>query len=117
MEQSPPDLVRDSQLEATVVADHTLQTVYVSNPTTGQRRTRTEERWQRIRDLGRGASGQVWLHKCVSGPSSGQVRAVKEIWKETASSAPGIAPPINYYRELEAIAKFSQKKVGCMPVT
>lgn len=114
MAQRLPDLVRDSQLEATVSADHTIQTVYVSDPITGQRRIQTEERWQRTRRLGRGSFGQVWLDKCISGPSSGQVRTVKEIWKDTVRTAPGIAPPINYHRELEAIAKFSQKKVSCM---
>ncbi len=96
MEKALPDLVRDSQLETTVSSDHTLQIVYVSNPATGQRRMRTEERWQRTRALGRGSFGEVWLESCASGPSSGQVRAVKQIWKETANLSPGSPSPIDY---------------------
>ncbi len=62
------------------------------------------KRWQVTEELGKGSFGIVRLEKCTSGPATGQVRAVKELVKRAAVA--------NYYRELEAIAKFSQYKVG-----
>jgi hypothetical protein len=106
MEESPSDLVRDSKLESSILDDYTIHTKYISNPATGERRTRVEERWQRTKELGRGSYGVVWLEKCTSGPGSGQLRAVKELRKEPANVS-----PIHYHRELEAIAKFSHERV------
>ena len=104
-----PDLVRDSKLEVEVSHDDTVQVAYVSNPTTGQRRTRVEERWRTAREVGRGTFGVVRLETCASGPGVGRVRAVKELWKGTVGSTPAAA--VSYLRELEAIAKFSQARV------
>ncbi len=58
------------------------------------------------RNWARGSFGVVWLENCTTGPSSGELRAVKVLRKATADASP------NYYKELEAIAKFSQEKVG-----
>ncbi len=102
-----PDLVVDSKLEVECFEDYSIQTRLVSDPATGQRRTLQQERWQRTKVLGRGTFGVVWLEKCATGPSLGKLRAVKEIIKQTAS-----ASATAYSRELEAIAKFSQEKVG-----
>jgi len=100
-----PDLVRDTELEVQIFPDHVIQTVYVSNQTAGERRTREQEVWQRNKKLGEGGFGVVWREKCRAGPSSGRLRAVKKINKGTVNVIP------NYYRELEAMAKFSQEKV------
>ncbi len=81
--------------------DHTVQIVRVSDPKTGRRPTRVEQKWEVTKELGWGSFGVVNLQTCTSGPASGQLRAVKQIRKG----------PANYDRELEAIAKFSQEKV------
>lgn len=100
-----PDLVRDTELEVQIFPDHVIQTVYISNPTAGGRRTQEREKWQRNKKLGQGGFGVVWREKCTAGPSPGKLRAVKEIYKGTIKVIP------NYYKELEAMAKFSQEKV------
>jgi hypothetical protein len=102
MAPSVSGLVVDSKLDVKCFKDYSIQTRLVSN--LGQRRTREQERWEVTKELGRGSYGVVWLEKCTAGPSSGEVRAVKELMKGTTS--------IKYGRELEAIAKFSQDKVG-----
>jgi hypothetical protein len=101
------DLVLDSKLQAEAFDDHTLQTNYISNPSTRERRVRVEEKWQRTKKLGSGSHGVVWLEKCLSGPNSGQLRAVKELRKDASHES-----TLDYRRELEAIAKFSQERVG-----
>jgi hypothetical protein len=110
MASSLPDLITDSKLEVESFKDYSIQTRLVSNPATGQRRTRQQERWQRIKELGRGSFGTVWLEECTAGPSSGEVRAVKELCKNPTSVS------TNYYRELEAIAKFSQERVSTVDI-
>ena len=102
------DLVRDSKLD-TCFGEGTVQHIYqLSNPSTRQRRIRIEETWRGERQLGKGTFGRVWLQTCVSGPKKGEVRAVKEIFMDRSSNA------IDYGRELEAIAKFSNDKVRCL---
>lgn len=100
------DRIIDSKIEVESFDGYTIQTRLVSNPATRQRPTRERERWQRTKKLGKGSYGVVWLEKCTTGPSSGDVRAVKEFDKQIANMS------IKYHRELEAIAKFSQEKVG-----
>ncbi len=105
MAPSISDLIVDSELEVECFKDYSIQITFVSNPATGQRRIRERERWQRSKERGSGSFGVVWLEKCTEGPSTGDIRAVKEIRKGTATVS-------NYSRELEAIAKFSQKRVS-----
>lgn len=100
------DLVADSKLEIEVFAEHTIQTAFNSNLAKGQRPTREQEKWQRTKQLGEGSFGIVWLEACTAGSSRGKLRAVKELKKPTTEGSS------NYYKELEAIAKFSQEKVG-----
>ncbi|KAK3989414.1 Serine/threonine-protein kinase RAD53 [Cladorrhinum sp. PSN332] len=61
------------------------------------------ERWRRIRKLGSGAFGSVWLEKCdrMVRKDAPSVRAVKEIKFNSG---------IDFTRELEAIAKFSNNE-------
>lgn len=106
MDRPLSDLVRDTKLEVEVYPNHTVQITYVSNPATGQRRTRLEQRWQPSGEAGRGSFGYVRLETCSSGPETGQVRAVKELWK----SGSGLRA-LSWVRELEAVAKFSQERV------
>ena len=104
-----PDLVVDTKLKVAVFADHSVHTCLVSDPEMRRPRRHVEERWERRKLLGRGGFGQVWLEECVAGPTNGQVRAVKLIPNRQPGSQTAMA--IDYSRELEAIAKFSQNRV------
>ena len=104
-----PDLVRDSELQVQFFPEYTRHVSFVSCLTPGQRKIRREakeERWKREKDLGRGSFGTVWLERCLTDEGKARVRAVKEIRK-----SPQYSKPIDYSRELEAIAKFSQPRV------
>jgi hypothetical protein len=107
MAQSYSDLVLDSKLDVEVYRGYSVQTDYVSNPELRQRRERVEQTWKTTKRLGSGSFGVVWREECTSGPALGQVRAVKEIWKEERTDTVNT----DYSRELEAIAKFSQPRV------
>lgn len=70
------------------------------------------EHWRLQERIGGGGFGTIWLEKCIKGgrPSvlgqDGSVRAVKQIDLDTRLG------PVDYHRELEAIAKFSHPHVG-----
>ena len=100
-----PYFVYISKLETQFHLDpeYTQHVEYISNSTTKQRGTRKEVKWKRERVLGQGGSGIVWSERCIQGDSQKKVRAVKKIPKLKSD---------NYTRELEAIALFSQTKVG-----
>lgn len=102
------DLVTDSKLVVRFSAQHIHHVVFVSDARPGQqvRRRRKEETWEKVEHLGQGGGGTVWLERCLSVDSQPKTRAVKAIPKQTPFSQ-----PIDYKRELEAIAKFSQTKV------
>ncbi|VUC36618.1 unnamed protein product [Clonostachys rosea] len=103
------DLVRDSKLDSQFLEDGGIVHVsYVSTPGL-RRKDRKEERWKPCKILGRGAFGRVWLQECNHDNGSKSFRAVKEIFKQ---NAPNENKPIDYTRELEAIAKFSHTKAS-----
>jgi hypothetical protein len=70
------------------------------------------EHWQRQKRIAKGGFGSVWLETRIKGGRSGAtahdgaVRAVKQIDLDTRFG------PIDYNRELEAIAKFSHSRVS-----
>lgn len=102
------DLVNDLKLSVRFSSKHTHHVVFESDDTPGQRvrRQRKEESWERVKHLGKGGGGSVWLEHCLSVGSKPKTRAVKAIPKESS-----LSQTIDYTRELEAIAKFSQAKV------
>jgi hypothetical protein len=102
-----PDLVRDSRLETRFHPERTEHIYYESGLTARQRTVRREEYWKAERCIGRGSYGTVWLEQCVEGEREVKLRAVKQIPKAQKASK-----PIDYNRELEAIAKFSHPKVS-----
>jgi hypothetical protein len=105
--RSPTDLVRDSKLKTAYRDGITRHTTVTSDPRHGRRMIKREQQWQRVGDiLGEGAFGVVWKETLVGGESDMKDRAVKRIRKRTGSSS-----PVDYSRELEAIAKFSRGKV------
>lgn len=101
-----PDLVTDSKLDTNITPEFTEHISYTSG--LSARRVTKSERW--IRDgpgslLGSGAYGTVYLEKCGD-----KVRAVKEIKKHAQAGE-----ELDYFRELEAIMKFSHERVSNSP--
>ena len=76
------------------------------SPSSRQRAVPTEEIWKQERQIGSGGFGSVWLETCTSGIQKGTIRAMKKIAVRQTSSRDAA-----YIRELEAIAKFSHRKV------
>lgn len=103
------DLVDDLELPVRFSSTkHTHHLVFDSDDRPGQQRRREgrEESWVRGKPLGKGGGGSVWLEHCLSVESQRKARAVKAIPKQSSS-----CQPIEYRRELEAILRFSQKRV------
>jgi hypothetical protein len=106
-----PDLVRDSKLETHFLPGDIVETVHTyhePDPTSQRRLVSRSEHWQRQRRIGGGGFGSVWLEKCTEGHHDIQVRAIKRI---------EISAQVDYNRELEAIAKFSHRKVWLHQLT
>ncbi|KAJ5158626.1 uncharacterized protein N7500_008277 [Penicillium coprophilum] len=105
------DLVKDSKLPTRLDAGFTTHTFLESALVTGWhgRRREQEEVWKKKRDPSIGIFGTIWLEECVS---EGKLRVVKKVRKLVPGSR-----SIDYHRELEIIAHFSQQKVpkygGC----
>ncbi|KAF1817000.1 hypothetical protein P152DRAFT_5800 [Eremomyces bilateralis CBS 781.70] len=92
-----PELVRDSRLETEFTGNIAIH------------RTRREA-WSREKVLGHGGFGLVWLERRVddgllSRREAIALRAVKEIQLHRPAQA-----GLDYVRELQALAKFSQEK-------
>jgi hypothetical protein len=113
-----PDLVRDTCLETSFVGDITVHLHDDSSDddasgATNSRPTRRAESWKWDKSLGEGGYGDVWLQRCVQGKRHYENRAVKVIVLDGGGrGGGGRKGQINYIRELEAIAKFSQKRVS-----
>lgn len=102
-----PDLVRDSRLSARIEGDITVHQHEDSDDENNSRSTWREERWKTTVRLGHGGYGSVWLQECVEGKRGIDRRAVKIIPRMNLEDNKD-----KYVAELEAIAKFSQKRVG-----
>jgi hypothetical protein len=104
----PPllDLVLDSKLN-TEFRDGTTTHTFIEPSGRNRRVSRTED-WKLERHLGRGGFGYVQLETCIAGQRKGMLRAVKIIRKQSVSTRGGL---IGFEKELEAITKFSQKRV------
>ncbi|KAK8008010.1 calcium/calmodulin-dependent protein kinase [Apiospora marii] len=97
------DLVKDSRLETEILDLCTQHVFYETGRTAHDRRVRRTEQWVRQRFLGCGAYGTVHLEKCIMGGGQQEtLRAVKEIKKCIVAEE-----ELDYARELETIAKFS----------
>ena len=100
-----PDLVQDSKLETKFIHGDIIETVHTyhePDPTSRRRLVSRSEHWQRQERIGDGGFGSVWREKCTKGYLDIQVRAIKRI---------EVSGRVDYNRELEAIAKFSLRKV------
>ena len=103
------DLVEYFKLEAEFDAKNncTIQTSEVSVKSPGRRKIRLKKRWNRVRQVGHGGSGAVWLEALEDDP--GEERAVKEILKDKDNTL--LSSGLDYYRELLALGNLS--KVRC----
>lgn len=99
------DLVRDSKLQTTFFETYVQHVFHDSGRSAGERRLRREERWTRLRFLGQGTYGMVYLERCTDNGSD-RLRAVKEVKKSVVSGQ-----DLDYNQELEAVMKFSHPNV------
>ncbi|KAJ5975488.1 hypothetical protein N7481_009195 [Penicillium waksmanii] len=106
------DLVIDTQIRVDFhqtlhqTTHHRFTFEWVTLPGRYTRRREREDVWIKGKLLGRGSYGNVYLHQCSTGDGGGtKYQAVKTIDKAQMA-----AHRINYHKEVEAIAKFSQQK-------
>lgn len=104
----PSDLVRDSKIETEVSDTFTKHVFYSPGSSAEERQIRKVEKWVRDAFLGQGGFGTVYRERCEEGERQNMVRAVKEIKKQILAGE-----ELDYTRELEAIVKFSNPRVGC----
>ncbi len=100
------DLVQDAELQTRFHPEYTVHIYTETGPTVQERAILREEYWKRQKFVGGGSYGRVWLEKCVKGQREVELRAVKEVVK-----SPHASKQIDYHRELEAMSKFSHRKV------
>src|ERR1700761_3495697 len=101
-----PDLVRDSELNIEFRDGFTVHLSVESGRNSQQRDVWVEETWKLEQQVGGGASGTIWREACVKGRSQGELREVKKV-----PLRGGSVKDVQYLRELEAIIKFSHRKV------
>jgi hypothetical protein len=101
--------VQDTKLNANVTPNHT-EHIFARHGRGGGPR----EIWLRQSRLGHGSFGTVWLEKCERPYRRDMppLRAVKEIHLQ-----PGSNNQVDYTRELDAFAKFSQPKVSLSQIS
>lgn len=97
------DFVKDSKLDVIFRNDHQTQEQHFESTVA------VKHTWEKRRELGKGGGGTVWLEECANQRSSMKLRAVKSISKPTLDN-----PNVEYWRELEAIFKFSHRKVSSL---
>ncbi|PMD31453.1 kinase-like protein [Hyaloscypha variabilis F] len=90
-----------TKLDAHNFPGFVVQTHYISDPITGQRRVPKTKVWRVERVLGKGSFGEVRLEVCLE---ENERRAVRRIW------ATGSAFKTQYERELKALLEFSKPK-------
>lgn len=83
MVPSLSDFVLEAKIETTLVRDlnQTKRVRTTMGSSARYRQQKTEETWERRRELGVGTFGTVWLERCVAGKDKDAVRAVQEIKK------------------------------------
>lgn len=94
----PADLIDRYRLPTTFRKEAIEHRRLVSDRARGLRRVTEIKKWSRVRELGHGGFGTVYLEKELHGA----LRAVKEIRKPTHG-----ARTMDYLRELLAMAYFS----------
>ncbi|KAJ5952245.1 uncharacterized protein N7479_010658 [Penicillium vulpinum] len=107
MQSTTADLVTDAKFRVEFYSDLVHRFTFQSSSTPGQyvRRKERLDIWKKEKPVGSGSCGSVWLHRCLTSENQEELQAVKMVNKKHLSSG-----GIDFCKELEAIAKFSQKK-------
>lgn len=102
------DLVDDTRIRVEFNSDLVHRFTYQSRDDKGEivRRREKQEIWKKEKSIGADTSSNVHRHRCLTGETPGELQAVKKIPKDSEHSN-----GVDFSKELEAIAKFSQKKV------
>ncbi|KAK4574843.1 hypothetical protein LTR86_001685 [Recurvomyces mirabilis] len=101
------DIVQLAKLDAEVSSDGlTTRHKYRTTARWGYGSVEKEAVWKRVSAVGSGGFSTVYKEEAVSGEMIGALRAVQSIHKPLLQHA----GTINYERELEAVARFSQQK-------
>lgn len=105
------DLVLDTQIDVEFEENITYRYTVESKVSAGRnvRRKQRRDAWQLERVLGKNAFGDVSLYKCITSEGPAELQAVKSIRKAIASD-----DNASCFDELDAVAKFSQKKVSLL---
>jgi hypothetical protein len=103
-----PELVRDSELEVTVLDNITIHAHPLECRDSIQ-----PQRWEAKKIIGRGGDGIVILQEKIEGPGAVNKLAVKQMKLYADLTSEGHESK-RYLRELEALAKFAQGKVSYM---
>jgi hypothetical protein len=108
MQSTPTDLVADTKFRVEFQSDLVYRFTFQSSDSTAQfvRRKEKLDVWKKEKPVGSGSYGNIWLHRCLTSEAQGELQAVKSIRKTSLSSG-----GIDFFKEIEAIAKFSQRKV------
>ena len=88
--------------------DITIQTTLTSNRSKGVRQEQIKTRWNKVKRIGRGNFGEVWLEKDEGSPPD--VRAVKRIAKGGGTNMSIMT--MDYHRELHALGKLSRVRIS-----
>ncbi len=103
------DLVRDNQLETSFEDKFTIHHYDDSDGEEQRRSSYRSEYWEESGWLARGGFGEVLLQRCVKGRRTPELRAVKKIARSMARHG---GKQFDFVSELEAIAKFSHRRVS-----
>ncbi len=103
---SIPDLVRDNKLETSFDDKFTVHHYDESDVEQHMRSNQRSEYWEDAKPLARGGCGEVLLQRCVKGKGTHELRAVKKIARSISRAKQFDVS------ELEAIAKFSHRRVS-----
>ena len=109
MASSIPDLVRDNKLETSFDDKFTIHHYDESDGEQHMRSNQRSEYWEDAKPLARGGCGEVLLQRCVKGKRTHEFRAVKKIARSVSRTKQFDVS------ELEAIAKFSHRRVSRLP--
>ncbi|KAJ5607563.1 hypothetical protein N7537_004182 [Penicillium hordei] len=107
MESALTDLVTDTKFRVEFKSDLVYRFTFQSSDSRRRivRREEKKEVWKEEKPVGSGSYGSIWAHKCLTSEDQGELQAVKKISRKSLSS-----DGIDFFKELEAIAKFSQRK-------
>jgi hypothetical protein len=105
---SHSDLIDHFKLNVEFCKGYVSHTSYVSDHAKGLRKKTVEKKWYRLRTIGEGACGTVWLEVDQEGKDTAAERAVKEIRKSRMRIM-----KIDIERELLAMTKLSKVSYSC----